>query len=129
MHLLSTLWVPAFILYSYPVMYWFIPGFLLRTFVRLACDRTEWGWRASALIMERVAGQGGVGAPLHEHDRPFDRDQQAFLLDVQLRQDWGYNLIRPLAGTLPDDFHEIAALLHMDPNKVMALVKAGPAIA
>ena len=24
----------------------------------------------------------------------------------QLRQDWGYNLIRPLAGTLPDDFHE-----------------------
>ncbi len=28
------------------------------------------------------------------------------ILDVQLRQDWGYNLIRPLAGTLPDDFHE-----------------------
>jgi acetamidase/formamidase len=23
-----------------------------------------------------------------------------------LRQDWGYNLIRPLAGTLPDDFRE-----------------------
>src|ERR1700685_3754625 len=28
------------------------------------------------------------------------------ILDVQLRQDWGYNLIRPLAGTLPDDFPE-----------------------
>ena len=28
------------------------------------------------------------------------------ILDVQLRQDWGYNLIKPLAGTLPDDFHE-----------------------
>jgi acetamidase/formamidase len=28
------------------------------------------------------------------------------ILDVTLRQDWGYNLIRPLAGTLPDDFHE-----------------------
>src|SRR5205085_9914454 len=28
------------------------------------------------------------------------------VLDVKLRQDWGYNLIRPLAGTLPDDFHE-----------------------
>ena len=28
------------------------------------------------------------------------------ILDVQLRQDWGFNLIRPLAGTLPDDFHE-----------------------
>ncbi|MDU6140908.1 acetamidase/formamidase family protein, partial [Bradyrhizobium sp.] len=28
------------------------------------------------------------------------------ILDVQLRQDWGYNFIRPLAGTLPDDFRE-----------------------
>jgi acetamidase/formamidase len=26
--------------------------------------------------------------------------------EVKLRQDWGYNLIRPLAGTLPDDFPE-----------------------
>jgi acetamidase/formamidase len=28
------------------------------------------------------------------------------IVDVKLRQDWGYNLIRPLAGTLPDDFPE-----------------------
>ncbi len=33
------------------------------------------------------------------------------VLDVQLRQDWGYNVIRPLAGTLPDDFHETRFLL------------------
>jgi acetamidase/formamidase len=26
------------------------------------------------------------------------------ILDVKLRQNWGWNLIRPLAGTLPDDF-------------------------
>ncbi|MBV9077705.1 MAG: acetamidase/formamidase family protein [Methylobacteriaceae bacterium] len=26
------------------------------------------------------------------------------ILDVRLRQDWGYNRHRPLAGTLPDDF-------------------------
>lgn len=26
------------------------------------------------------------------------------ILDVRLRQDWGWNIIRPLAGTLPDDF-------------------------
>jgi acetamidase/formamidase len=26
------------------------------------------------------------------------------ILDVQLRQDWGYNFIKPLSGTLPDDF-------------------------
>lgn len=29
---------------------------------------------------------------------------QVDVLDVQLRQDWGYNMIRPLAGTLPQDF-------------------------
>ncbi|MGA8435825.1 MAG: acetamidase/formamidase family protein [Methyloceanibacter sp.] len=28
------------------------------------------------------------------------------VLDVSLRQDWGHNLIRPLAGALPDDFDE-----------------------
>ena len=32
--------------------------------------------------------------------------------DVQLRQDWGYNVIRPLSGTLQDDFHE-TRLLHI----------------
>ena len=26
------------------------------------------------------------------------------ILDVQLRQDWGYTFVRPLAGALPDDF-------------------------
>ncbi|WP_300033999.1 acetamidase/formamidase family protein [uncultured Roseobacter sp.] len=29
---------------------------------------------------------------------------QVDILDVRLRQDWGYNVIRPLAGTLPLDF-------------------------
>jgi len=34
------------------------------------------------------------------------------ILDVKLRQDWGFNLIRPLAGTLQDDFHE-TRLVHI----------------
>ena len=38
------------------------------------------------------------------------------ILDVKLRQDWGYNVIRPLAGTLPDDFHE-TRLLHIPLDK------------
>ncbi len=38
----------------------------LRTFVRLACAETEAGWRASALIMERVAGEGGIGPDIDE---------------------------------------------------------------
>ena len=32
------------------------------------------------------------------------------IVDVQLRQDWGYNAIRPLAGTLPDDFQTLRHL-------------------
>jgi acetamidase/formamidase len=32
--------------------------------------------------------------------------------DIQLRQDWGYNVIRPLAGTLQSDFHDVR-LLHI----------------
>ncbi|WP_342362851.1 acetamidase/formamidase family protein [Terrarubrum flagellatum] len=32
--------------------------------------------------------------------------------DVSLRTDWGYNVIKPLSGTLPDDFHE-SRLIHI----------------
>ena len=35
----------------------------LQCALRLACTRTEAGWRASALILERVAAEGGVDAP------------------------------------------------------------------
>lgn len=31
---------------------------------------------------------------------------QVDILDIQLRQDWGYNVIRPLSGTLPLDFDD-----------------------
>jgi len=34
------------------------------------------------------------------------------ILEVKLRQDWGYNVVRPLAGILPDDFHE-RRLIHI----------------
>jgi hypothetical protein len=29
-------------------------------------------------------------------------------------------------AALPDDFHDIAEFLHMDPGKVISLVKTGP---
>jgi len=38
------------------------------------------------------------------------------VLDVRLRQDWGYNAIRPLAGTLPDDFDGTTRLLNIPLN-------------
>lgn len=42
--------------------------------------------------------------------------------DVQLRQDWGYNVIRPLAGTLQSDFHEFR-LLHIPLDRNAGLGK------
>jgi molecular chaperone Hsp33 len=41
----------------------------IATHVHLACARTAAGWRAGALILERVAGEGGIGEAL-------DRDAQ-----------------------------------------------------
>ncbi|MBU6499623.1 MAG: Hsp33 family molecular chaperone HslO [Rhodospirillales bacterium] len=38
----------------------------LRCAIHLACARTEAGWRASALILERVAGSGGIDPSLDE---------------------------------------------------------------
>ena len=38
------------------------------------------------------------------------------VLDVRLRQDWGYNAIRPLAGTIPEDFDTSSRLLNIPLN-------------
>ena len=57
----------------------------LATHVHLACARTEAGWRAAALIIERVAGAGGVGE---------DLDQDA--------QDDAWRTAVALAATLTD---------------------------
>ena len=36
----------------------------LRCFVHLACDQTEDGWRAGALVLEKIAGAGGIDPSL-----------------------------------------------------------------
>jgi len=41
----------------------------LRTHLRLACTRTPAGWRAGALVLERIAGAGGVDQELSEEAR------------------------------------------------------------
>ena len=48
------------------------------------------------------------------------------ILDVQLRQDWGWNLIKPLSGTLPDDFHETRLLnIPLDRTKMVGRLPWG----
>ena len=57
----------------------------LRTHVRLACEQTASGWRASAFIMEKVAAEGGI-------------DPQ---LDAETQEE-AWNTALALAGTLTD---------------------------
>ena len=35
------------------------------------------------------------------------------ILDIQLRQSWGYNVIRPLAGALAEDFGQTRRIIHI----------------
>lgn len=51
---------------------------------------------------------------------------QIDILDVQLRQDWGYNFIRPLAGTLPQDFPDTHhTTIPLDPERGEATLPWG----
>ncbi len=48
------------------------------------------------------------------------------IVDVQLRQDWGYNVIRPLAGTLPAEFDAYRHLnIPLDPDRMVARLPWG----
>ena len=51
---------------------------------------------------------------------------QVDIIDVSLRQDWGYNVIRPLAGTLPLDFQEThLTILPLDEERGIAKLPWG----
>ncbi len=49
------------------------------------------------------------------------------IVDVRLRQDWGYNVIRPLAGTLPQDFDDTSRLINipLDADRMVARLPWG----
>ena len=47
-------------------LHYFATSEQLQCTVRLACGQTQAGWRASALILERVAGQGGIDPALDD---------------------------------------------------------------
>ncbi|MDU8926175.1 acetamidase/formamidase family protein [Alisedimentitalea sp. MJ-SS2] len=51
------------------------------------------------------------------------------IIDVALRQDWGWNLIRPLAGTLPDDFQTSRVVtIPLDRDEMQARLSWGLAL-
>lgn len=51
---------------------------------------------------------------------------QVDILEVKLRQDWGYNMIRPLVGTLPHDFPERhKTIIPLDIDRAVATMPWG----
>jgi molecular chaperone Hsp33 len=63
--------------------------------VRLACRKTEAGWRASALILERIAHQGGIVPDDDDEFAPFEEPSET------ANESWRTAVI--LATTLSDD--------------------------
>jgi molecular chaperone Hsp33 len=47
-------------------LHYFSTSEQLRCLVRLACDRTEDGWRAAAFVLEKIAGAGGIDPEMSE---------------------------------------------------------------
>lgn len=48
------------------------------------------------------------------------------ILDVTLRQDWGWNLIKPLGGTLPDDFERMRLInIPLDTERMVGRMSWG----
>jgi len=77
------------------------------------------------LTIHEVLAPGGAGhimtGPVAiKGARPGDM-LEVRIKDVQLRQNWGWNRIRPLSGALPDDFHETRLLhIRLDKEKKVA---------
>lgn len=61
---------------------------------------------------ERGAGPHMVTGPVFVEGAEPGDVLQVDILDIQLRQNWGWNLIEPLLGTLPEDF-DSQRRLHM----------------
>lgn len=55
---------------------------------------------------ERGPGPHMVTGPVHVEGAMPGDVLQVDILDITVRQDWGWSMIKPLLGTLPEDFHE-----------------------
>jgi molecular chaperone Hsp33 len=88
----------------------------IATHVHLACARTDAGWRAAALILERVAGEGGLGAEM-------DRDAQDEAWRTALALAGTLTEAELLDDTLPGDrlLHRLFALEGLALDRARAL--------
>ena len=77
----------------------------------------NWGTVGSSSPSSRLsAAPADVGRELDKRPGEIYRVEPGDVLevrikDVTLRQDWGFNLIRPLGGTLPDSYPDERLLI------------------
>lgn len=64
----------------------------------------------------RVHGPHILTGPIYVEGAAPGDTLEVKILDVRLRQNWGFNLIVPLNGTLPEDFGETSRVLHIALN-------------
>jgi acetamidase/formamidase len=64
--------------------------------------------------------------PVHVEDATPGDLLEVRIIDIKLRQDWGWNVIRPLGGTVPEDFPDYR-LLHipLDRDRMVATMPWG----
>jgi acetamidase/formamidase len=53
---------------------------------------------------KKGSGNHILTGPIHVEEAEVGDVLEVRILDISLRQDWGYNLFRPLLGTLPEDY-------------------------
>jgi acetamidase/formamidase len=72
---------------------------------------------------QRVMGPHILTGPIFiKGARPGDT-LEVRILDIQLRQNWGFNLILPLNGTLPEDFRDTSRVLYIPLDRKLSTAR------
>jgi acetamidase/formamidase len=68
--------------------------------------------------------------PIHVEGAERGDTLEIRIIDIELRQNWGYNVIQPLAGALPEDFGETDRIIHIpiDIEAKIARLSWGPTL-
>jgi acetamidase/formamidase len=75
---------------------------------------------------KRGSGNHILTGPIHVKDAKVGDVLEVRILDIALRQDWGFNLFRAYGGTLPEDFpYQRIIHLKLDHASNMAILPSG----
>lgn len=83
--------------------------------------------RAIHESVDRKLGSGHIcTGPIAIRGAKPGQTLQVDIEDIQLQYDWGYNVIRPLEGALPDDFDDVRIThIRLDPVQMKGFLPSG----